>query len=58
MPWTAADAHRHTHKAKSAKERALWSKVANAARRAGGSDASAIRRANAVIARLHKGGKS
>lgn len=50
MPWYAGDAKRHTKKAKSAKKKRQWSKVANRALKSGDSEASAIRQANAVVA--------
>ena len=49
MPWKPSDAKRHTHKAKSPKDRRKWSKVANSALKRGSSEASAIRQANAVL---------
>lgn len=51
MPWTARDASRHTKKAKSATAKRQWSKVANAVLQKTGSDARAIREANAVVGR-------
>lgn len=49
MPWTASDALGHTKKATSAASRRQWSHIANSVLNRGGSDASAIRQANAVI---------
>lgn len=54
MPWTAKDATRHTKKAKSAVAQRQWSKVANAVLKKTGSDARAIREANAVVAARKK----
>ena len=51
MPWTAKDAKRHTKKAANSAEKRQWSAVANAALKSGDSEGSAIRQANAVIAR-------
>lgn len=51
MPWTAADAHKHTHKADSSKKKRQWSDVANSALQSGDSEGSAIRQANAVVGR-------
>lgn len=51
MPWTAADAPQHTKQATTEALRRLWAKVANEALERGESDASAIRQANAVVAR-------
>ena len=48
MPWTAADARRHTRKAGG--RSALWARVANERLRSGASEGSAIRQANAVVA--------
>jgi hypothetical protein len=58
MPWTAADAKRHTEKADTPKKQETWAKVANAAltrckeKGQGDCDARAIKQANAVIARM------
>jgi hypothetical protein len=54
MPWTAKSARRHTKKAKSAKRKRQWAKVANAALRRGASEGSAIRQANAAVKRKRK----
>lgn len=51
MPWGSEDAHRHTHKANTSKKKRQWSHVANAALARGESEGSAIRQANAVVAR-------
>ena len=51
MPWTATDAHKHTHKATPGKESRQWSDIANSVRQRGGSDASAIKQAIGVIAK-------
>lgn len=51
MPWTSKDAYRHTHKAKSAKAKRQWEHVSNSALKRGASEGSAIRQANAVVAR-------
>jgi hypothetical protein len=56
-PWGPSDAHGKTHKAKSAKSRKQWSKVANSVLARTGSDKQAIRTANGVIARKLYGGK-
>jgi len=55
MPWSQADATRHTKKAKSAKAKRQWSHVANRALRSGASEGSAVRQANAVVARGRPG---
>lgn len=54
MPWTAADAPSHTKKANTAKKRELWAEIANRELRQGASEGSAIRQANAAIARIGK----
>lgn len=54
MPWTARDAARHTKKAKSPTARRQWAHVANAVLQKTGSDARAIREANAVVAARRK----
>lgn len=51
MPWTSKDAYRHTHKAKSPKAQRQWEHVSNSALKRGASEGSAIRQANAVVAR-------
>jgi hypothetical protein len=51
MPWTADDAERHTHKAKTPELRELWAKVANESLERDGDECRAIREANAVVAR-------
>lgn len=56
MPWTEADAPRHTEKASTGPLRALWAKVANAALERGEDEGTAIREANAATARAARGG--
>lgn len=51
MPWTPKDAQRHTKKAKSAVSKRQWADVADSALSRGASEGSAIRQANAVVAR-------
>ena len=51
MPWTAADAAKHTHKAVTPRLQQLWAHVANNALKRGSSDAAAIREANAAVAK-------
>jgi hypothetical protein len=59
MPWTAADAKRHTHAADTPKKQRQWAHVANSARERcianGGDpddcDARAIKQANAVVSK-------
>jgi hypothetical protein len=51
MPWSAGDAKRHTRKASSGKSSRQWKDVANSALSRGASEGSAIRQANAVVAR-------
>lgn len=56
MPWTQADAKRHTAKAKTAAQRKMWAQVANAALASGKTDGEAVRAANSAIkhAAAHK----
>lgn len=56
MPWTANDAQRHTHKARSSELKELWAKVANESLERNGDESQAIREANAVVARQGKSG--
>jgi hypothetical protein len=53
MPWAAADASKHTKRADTAALRKLWANVANEALERSGDEGSAIRQANAVVAREH-----
>ena len=49
MPWTSRDAHRHTHRAKSARRSRQWSEVANSVLRRTGDEGAAVRAANGVV---------
>src|SRR5260370_3305790 len=49
MPWTAADAHRHTKAADTPKKQHRWATVANAALADGKDEGAAIRIANAAV---------
>lgn len=49
MPFTSASARKHTKSARTAKQKRQWAHVANSALKAGQSDASAIRQANAAV---------
>lgn len=51
MPWEPKDATRHTKRATSAKKKRQWAHVADKALERGSSEGSAIRQANAVVAR-------
>lgn len=51
MPWTAADASRKTHKAKSAVAKRQWARVANGVLKRTGNEGLAVREANGVIAK-------
>lgn len=53
MPWSAADAEKHTHLADTAKRRRQWMHVANEAKRRGLSDKAAIMEANGVLRKSH-----
>jgi uncharacterized protein YdaT len=55
MPWKSSEAKSHTHKAKSAVAQRQWKDVANSMLKEGKSEASAIKAANAAVAkRKHK----
>lgn len=56
MPWDADDAGKKTKKAKSAKAKRQWSDVANSTLKRGASEGSAIRQANAAVAKRKKKG--
>lgn len=58
MPWTPADAKRHTKKATSPKAQRQWAHIADSALARGASEGSAIRQANGVVARGHAAGGS
>lgn len=49
MPWTDADALRHTKKAKTPRLKAMWSTVANGVLKASGDEARAVREANGAV---------
>ena len=49
MPWTPRDAPRYTKAANTSSLSRLWAKAANAALKANGDDAKAIRIANAAV---------
>jgi len=49
MPWKPSDAPKHTKKANTAAEKQQWAKTANSVLKDGGSEAKAIRTANAAI---------
>lgn len=51
MPWKGSDAHGHTHKANTAKDKRQWSDVANSVLKRTGNEGLAVREANGVIAR-------
>lgn len=54
MPWKPSDASGKTKKAKSATAKRQWADVANSALKRGASEGSAIRQANAVVAKRRK----
>ena len=54
MPYQPKDANTHTKAATTDKQRRLWSDVANAVLRHGGSEAYAIRTANKMVNRAKK----
>lgn len=49
MPWTDADALRHTKKAKTPRLKAMWSNVANGVLKSTGDEARAVREANGAV---------
>ena len=49
MPWTAADATRHTKSARTAAQKRKWARVANAVLKKTGNEALAIKIANAAV---------
>ena len=51
MPWSSKDASKKTKKANTPSEKEQWSKIANAVLKKTGSDARAVRTANAVISK-------
>jgi uncharacterized protein YdaT len=52
MPWTSEDAMKHTKKANTAKKQSVWAEIANKVLSSGDSEGSAIRQANAAVARM------
>lgn len=55
MPWSTADVGRHNKAAaKDPRKAAVWAHVANATLRRTGNDATAIKEANAAVARIGK----
>ena len=55
MPWNAKDATRHDKKANSPKLKRQWAYVANSELARTGDDATAIKAANAVVAKSRFG---
>lgn len=51
MPWSPADALRHTHKARSPAARRQWAHVSNSMLKGGTSEGAAVRAANSAVAR-------
>lgn len=51
MPWAPSQAKKHSKKANTPKKQRQWSHVADSALERGSSEGSAIRQANAVVAR-------
>lgn len=54
MPWNPKDAQGHTKKASSGKARRQWADVANNALSRGLDEGSAVREANAAVAKRSK----
>lgn len=57
MPWTPSDATRHTKKANTPKKKRQFAEVANSVLAKTGDEGRAVREANAVVGRKHKGSK-
>lgn len=57
MPWTPGQAAKHTKKADTPKLKRQWRDVADGELKRTGDDATAIRAANAVVARAKQKGK-
>lgn len=51
MPWAPKDASKKTHKANSPKAKRQWSKTANEVLKRTGDEGSAVRIANAAVAK-------
>lgn len=51
MPWTPAEATKHTKKADSDVKKRQWAHVANSVLKGGASEASAIREANSAVSK-------
>lgn len=49
MPWTAADAYKHTKKADTKLEGKQWASIANSVLKDSGDEGKAIRIANAAV---------
>lgn len=49
MPWSSADAKKHTKKASTPAKKKQWASVADSALKGGSSEGSAIRQANSVV---------
>lgn len=49
MPWTPADAKKHDKDADTAKKKRQWAHIANASKKRGDDDATAIRKASGVV---------
>ena len=56
MPWTASDAKHKTAKANTSEKRRTWAHIANRLLKGGASEGSAIRQANAAVARMKRRG--
>ena len=54
MPWGTKDSSRHTKKAKSAKRKRQWSKVANSILERTGDEGRAVRGANSAVKKAEK----
>lgn len=54
MPWSASDARRHTKKARTPKQKRMWSHIANRLLGEGYSEGEAVRIANGVIKKRNR----
>lgn len=57
MPWSPKDAHAHTKKASTPTTQRQWAHVANAVLKKTGSEAKAVKQANAAVAHSKGSGK-
>jgi hypothetical protein len=58
MPWTPAEAHKHTHLADTPRRQRMFADIANSELQRHGDDGEAIRIASGVVKRDHEKPKS